>query len=375
MCLAGLCESPARTTPKLTTTSLGNDHDRMETRLHQVEEVMGRPKPSPDAHSVQHVAQLARQTTESMTALHEQLCEAYAARLPDLPRVAPDAVTCAEVVRLVGNRAAPLPVRLFQEAAFPPTLTLELSVACAQLGPPLAHGSEVEALAERILELARAQKRLLRLQQQLLPSVAPNICALLGASLAAQVVNRAGGLDALACMPTDTIRLVGKEEVCRVDAREYHGLLYRWEGIREVLRGGMGGESAARRLVRQVANKLSLAVRRDCFGDASDAHGPYGQQLRQQLREYGDRLGRGVATAANVDATTRVKALPRPREWEHRQRRAGRKRTRRRRRARLEAQQQRIAGRRRLADLDAEPPADVELASDSSSMASAESWE
>eukprot|EP00166_Cyanidium_caldarium_P003755 ctg_366.g212 len=347
----------------------------MNTLSRQVEEAIGQPEPSPDAHSVQRVAQLARQTTESMTALHQQLCEAYAARLPDLPRIAPDAVTCAEVVRLVGNRAAPLSVRLFQEAAFPPTLTLELSVACAQLGPPLTHWPEVKALAERVLELARAQKRLLRLQQQLLPSVAPNTCALLGASLAAQVVNRAGGLEALACMPTDTIRLIGKEEVCRVDAREYHGLLYRWQGIREVLWGSIGGESAARRLVRQVANKLSMAVRRDCFGDASDAHGLYGQQLRQQLRRYGDRLGHGDNAVAKADATTRVKALPRPREWEHRQRRAGRKRTRRRRRARLEAKQQQIAGRRRLADVNAEPPADVELASDSSSMGSAESWE
>ncbi|MFB6105780.1 MAG: NOP5/NOP56 family protein [Halobacteriaceae archaeon] len=120
------------------------------------------------------------------------------------------------------------------------------------------------SLAERVVDLDGEAGALRRFLERRAPTVAPNLSALAGPVLAARLVALAGGLEALAKMPSGTVQVLGAEDALfahlRGDAPSpKHGVIYAHEyvhGTRPEDRG-----SAA----RAVAGKLSIAARVDHY--------------------------------------------------------------------------------------------------------------
>jgi nucleolar protein 56 len=106
------------------------------------------------------------------------------------------------------------------------------------------------------------------------PGRTPNLSALLGPELAAQMLAQAGSLDRLARLPASTIQVLGAERAFFEHLRgrappPRHGLLFLHPSIRSASRSDRG------RLARTLAAKVAIAARIDRAG------GPVDPELRR----------------------------------------------------------------------------------------------
>lgn len=135
-------------------------------------------------------------------------------------------------------------------------------------------------LAERVVGLDAERAALRAEVERAAPTVAPNLAAMAGPVLAARLVALAGGLEALARMPSGTVQVLGAEDALFAHLRgeapsPKHGVIYTHEAVRGTRRADRG--SAARAL----AGKLTIAARVDHYA---------GDRRPALDRELADRL-------------------------------------------------------------------------------------
>ncbi len=146
-------------------------------------------------------------------------------------------------------------------------------------------GSEIgDEDLERIRDFAAAILRAFKLRDgmaryldEIMPEIAPNLCAIVGPSLSARLISLAGGLESLAKMPASTIQVLGAEKALFRSLRTgskppKHGVIFQYGPIHESPRWQRG------KMARALAGKLSIAARLDAFGGE-----PRGEALREGL--------------------------------------------------------------------------------------------
>ena len=132
-------------------------------------------------------------------------------------------------------------------------------------------GERVRSLAGRAVALDDERAALETFLERALPTVAPNLTALAGPTLAARLLSLAGGLKSLARTSSSTVQLLGAEEALFAHLRgtapsPKHGVIYVHESVRGTRPEKRG--SAARAL----AGKLTIAARIDHYaGDRRPA--------------------------------------------------------------------------------------------------------
>lgn len=120
-------------------------------------------------------------------------------------------------------------------------------------------------LACRVVEVDEEATELRRFVERTAPSVAPNLAAMAGPVLAARLVSEAGGLGALAKLPSGTVQVLGAEDALFAHLQggapsPKHGVIFTHEYVRGTASEHRG--SAARAL----AGKLTIAARVDHYG-------------------------------------------------------------------------------------------------------------
>lgn len=142
-----------------------------------------------------------------------------------------------------------------------------------------------DTLERRIVTLAGIVDTLLKERdalrstvEQRAPSVAPNLAALAGPVLAARLIALAGGLEALAKLPSGTVQVLGAEDALFAHLQgsapsPKHGVIYTHPAVRGTRAADRG--SAA----RAVAGKLSIAARIDHYS------GDYRPDLERDLAD------------------------------------------------------------------------------------------
>merc|ERR1740123_1227157 len=117
-----------------------------------------------------------------------------------------------------------------------------------------------------MVKLAEYRKKLGLYLTDKMSVVAPNLSALIGDTVAARLISKAGSLTNLAKSPASTVQILGAEKALfralktKTNTPKY-GLIYHSTFI---------GRAAAKnkgRISRYLANKCSLASRIDCFSD------------------------------------------------------------------------------------------------------------
>jgi len=148
----------------------------------------------------------------------------------------------------------------------------------------------IVSLAGRVDDLAAERDALRAHVERVAPAVAPNLAEMAGRVLAARLVALAGGLEALAKLPSGTVQVLGAEEALfahlRGDAPSpKHGVIYTHEHVRGTRPEDRG--SAARAL----AGKLAIAARVDHYaGDRRpDLHAELAERMATiRARAEGD---------------------------------------------------------------------------------------
>jgi nucleolar protein 56 len=84
--------------------------------------------------------------------------------------------------------------------------------AVADREPESPFERRLSALARRVVGLDDEATALRRFVERTAPSVAPNLAAIAGPVLAARLIAKAGGLEALAKLPSGTVQVLGAED-------------------------------------------------------------------------------------------------------------------------------------------------------------------
>ena len=253
--------------------------------------------------------------------VHEELRRLYAPVFPELAKLVPSADLFRKAVEALGTSVDANLKRL--DGLLPQATVMAISVSRASpsaLPPPapahVAAGNLEAVLAGLCGELERlhtSRDTLLRFVASHMPLLAPNVCALAGADVAASLISLAGGLEELSRIPACNIEVLGQrkaldEESAGVDAftmndrrkHRHRGILSQCEIVQSA------PEDVQRKALKLCAAKLVLCARSDAFRSGRGAGGDgVGLSYRKQILDKIDKLCRpaGGRTA---------KALPKP---------------------------------------------------------------
>jgi len=156
---------------------------------------------------------------------------------------------------------------------------------------------------QRMVKLAEFRKNLSMYLTDKMSVVAPNLSALIGDTVAARLISKAGSLTNLAKSPASTVQILGAEKALfralktKGNTPKY-GLIYHSTFI------GRADAKNKGRISRYLANKCSIATRIDSFSDEPSRL--YGEKLREQVEERLKFYETGAAPRRNVDVMQEV---------------------------------------------------------------------
>ncbi|GAX13182.1 nucleolar protein 56 [Fistulifera solaris] len=156
---------------------------------------------------------------------------------------------------------------------------------------------------QRMIHLAEYRKQLSEYLQTKMNIVAPNLSALIGDTVAARLISKAGSLTNLAKSPASTVQILGAEKALfralktKGNTPKY-GLIYHSTFI------GRADAKNKGRISRYLANKCSIATRIDSFSDVPNRL--YGEKLREQVEERLKFYETGQAPRKNLDVMQEV---------------------------------------------------------------------
>lgn len=156
---------------------------------------------------------------------------------------------------------------------------------------------------EKMISLAIYKKELYAYLEEKMATVAPNLSALIGETVAARLIQKAGSLTSLAKSPASTVQILGAEKALfralktKGNTPKY-GLIYHSSFI------GRASAKNKGRISRYLANKCAIASRIDSFIDEPTS--AYGEQLRDQVEERLKFYDSGETPRKNIDVMTAV---------------------------------------------------------------------
>jgi len=156
---------------------------------------------------------------------------------------------------------------------------------------------------QRMVRLAEFRQKLSIYLADKMKLVAPNLSTLLGDTVAARLISKAGSLTNLAKAPASTVQILGAEKALfralktKGNTPKY-GLLYHSTFI------GRADSKNKGRISRYLANKCSIATRIDSFSEEPTTL--YGEKLRDQVEERLLFYQTGAGTRKNVDVMVEI---------------------------------------------------------------------
>lgn len=156
---------------------------------------------------------------------------------------------------------------------------------------------------QRMISLALYRKDLYAYLEEKMATVAPNLSALIGETVAARLIQKAGSLTSLAKCPASTVQILGAEKALfralktKGNTPKY-GLIYNSSFI------GRASAKNKGRISRYLANKCAIASRIDSFID--EPTNAFGNELRDQVEERLRFYDTGETPRRNVDVMSAV---------------------------------------------------------------------
>ncbi|MFN3654815.1 MAG: NOP5/NOP56 family protein [Candidatus Nitrosotenuis sp.] len=220
---------------------------------------------SPDLHITQAIKALD-EVDVIVNGLSSRLREWYGLHFPELDNIIDSVSGYAQIV-LAGKRSD-LSTKVYQDAGFPDSKVEMLSVIQEKSkGGDISKENlaMVQSLARQILEMSKVRKDLETHVENEMKVVAPNLTAILGASVGARILSKAGSLKKLATLPASTIQVLGAEKALFRALKTgtqppKHGILFQHPIVHAAPRWQRG------KMARAVASKAAIAARVDVYG-------------------------------------------------------------------------------------------------------------
>jgi nucleolar protein 56 len=223
---------------------------------------------------------------KTLNLLAGRVREWYGLHFPEMDRIIEKHDTYARLVAELGNRK-----NFTQEKLTNTGLTKDAADQLAEASKR-SMGGEIEetdlavlrSFCELMQELYKFRGKSETYVGEVLEVVAPNMTAVVGASLSARLISIAGSLNNLAKMPASTLQVLGAEKALfrslKTGARPpKHGVIFQHTAIHQAPRWQRG------KIARALSGKLTIAARVDAF------HGDFiGEKLRNDVSKKVDDI-------------------------------------------------------------------------------------
>ena len=220
---------------------------------------------SPDLHIIQAINTLD-DTDKIINGISSRLREWYGLHFPELDNIIDSVNGYAQIV--ISGKRENMADNVFVDAGFPDSKVQMLSLVKEKSrGGDISEENLaiVQILAKNILELFDMRKSLEAQIDEQMKQVAPNISAVLGTTVGARILAKAGSLNRLSTMPASRIQVLGAEKALFRSLKTgsnppKHGLLFQHAIVHAAPRWQRG------KIARAVASKASIAARVDVHG-------------------------------------------------------------------------------------------------------------
>lgn len=222
--------------------------------MHEVMIRLGRLRTSEPVTRDKNIVQGIREYDDLLQVanlLDERLHEWYGIYFPELQDLAAG-VAYARLVHSYGDREG---------------ILAELGIELESMGADLLPEDldAVRDLAGNLCGIYGSMETTETYIERAVSETAPNLCALLGATLSARLIGLAGGLVRLASLPSSTLQLLGAEKAMFRHLRTgrnppKHGVIYQYPGLRKAPYWQRGN------IARALAGKALIAAKVDAYG-------------------------------------------------------------------------------------------------------------
>jgi len=265
---------------------------------------------SPDLHIIEAINTLD-ETDKIANLLSSRLREWYGLHFPELGNLI-DTITGYSKIVLAGRRED-LTRQTYLDAGFPEEKAEMLSLLQGKSrGGQLSNENLaiVQSLARQILQLFELRNTLEKHIETQMIAIAPNISGILGTSVGARILARAGSLKRLASMPASTIQVLGAEKALfrslKTGAQPpKHGLLFQHTLVHAAPRWQRG------KIARAVAAKAALAARVDVYGAGRNEM--LFEKLNVRVAEIGEKYKEAPERPPQIQSRR-----PKDRDFRHR---------------------------------------------------------
>ena len=238
---------------------------------------------------------------KTLNLLAGRVREWYGLHFPEMDRIVERHDTYARLVLKLGNRRNFTMDALVSEGLPKETAEQLAKAASRSMGANLDDSDLgiLQSFCGLMLDLYKFREKAENYVNECLKQVAPNMTAIIGASLSARLMSIAGSLENLAKMPASTLQVLGAEKALfrslKTGARPpKHGVIFQHTAIHQSPRWQRG------KIARALSGKLSIAARVDAFG---------GEFI-------GDKLRAGVDKKIE-EIKERYKTAPQPKKKEN----------------------------------------------------------
>lgn len=254
-----------------------------------------------DNHIIQAIATLD-EVDKNVNTLAMRLRESYSWSFPELSKIVSNNDQYAKLVLKIGDKA-----RLSEDDVHDLAALVDEDEGVAQAIIRAARTSMGRDLSEADMEivmnhatrtasLAAYRKQLAHYLSNRMNSVAPNLASLIGDTVGARLISKAGSLTNLSKYPASTVQILGAEKALfralktKGNTPKY-GLIYHSSFI------GKTGAKSKGRISRFLANKVSIASRIDNFSETPTSK--FGEALKRQVEERIEFYASGAVPSKN----------------------------------------------------------------------------
>eukprot|EP00823_Brevimastigomonas_motovehiculus_P005989 TRINITY_DN468_c0_g1_i1.p1 TRINITY_DN468_c0_g1~~TRINITY_DN468_c0_g1_i1.p1 ORF type:complete len:649 (-),score=271.01 TRINITY_DN468_c0_g1_i1:78-2024(-) len=215
--------------------------------------------------------------------LHKWVRDLYATRYHELEQLVTDPVTYAKVVKAIGNETDPSVFEKEIQSILPQSLIITITVSLSTtIGKPLAAEDlkKVFEGCDGILQMEKMKTQIFHYVESRMGYIAPNLSALIGSDLAAQLMGTAGGLSALSKIPSCNLQVLGQTRktvlgLSTANKDLHMGMLGKVDLVANC------PQPLRMRALRVLAAKVALAARIDAAQD--DSTGAKGAEMREAV--------------------------------------------------------------------------------------------
>jgi len=236
---------------------------------------------------ITQTVQLLGELDTSLNGLSSRVREWYGLHYPELSRIIRDHEKYLSFIIEIGERASVTQEKLNALGLQRRETTGIIAGAEGSMGALLNPGdlAEVQRLATQVLSMYEYRGKLMEYVGGLASETAPNVSAIAGPTLAAKLIEKAGGIKRMAMMPSSTLQILGAEKALFRAVKTHakppkHGLIFQHPYVNAAPRGLRGLRA------RHLAAKLSIAARADAFSGNFIA-----EQLKKDLDESAASAG------------------------------------------------------------------------------------